>query len=150
MQKAPSYYRTPSCVVSFKSKVFCSMDMAAGQSDNPRKLTIKRIIDEARKVWDSFPQPVKSFPWNKALENFIQINFDLVIAVIKFLSLPVFAITSISELSYCAHERKLYLVPFPFLIGIAVAGVLKEAALESSPYLKVILSFIVFFLFRVN
>ncbi|KAK6143511.1 hypothetical protein DH2020_023859 [Rehmannia glutinosa] len=112
------------------------MNMAADQSDDPRKLSIGHIVDKARSLWDRSPQPVKSFPWNKTLENFIQLILDLVLAVIKYLSLPLFAITSISEMSYCAHERKLYLIPFPFLVGVAVAGVLRDAALESSPFLK--------------
>lgn len=112
--------------------------MAADQPGDPRKLSIGHIVDKARSLWDSSPQPVKSFPWNKTLQHFIQLILDLVLAVIKYLSIPVFSITSISEMSYCAHERKLHLIPLPFLIGVAVAGVLRDAALESSSYLKVI------------
>lgn len=112
------------------------MNMAAGQSDEPGKLNFdKLIMEKAKRLWDASPQPVKSFPWDKAFENFIQLILDLILAVIKYLSLPVFFISSISEMSYCAHERKLFLIPFPFLVGAAVAGVLRTAALESSPSL---------------
>ncbi|KAL8513997.1 hypothetical protein ACS0TY_013203 [Phlomoides rotata] len=31
-------------------------------------------------------------------------------------------VPSISEMSYCAHERKLFLIPLPFLISAAIAG----------------------------
>ncbi|CAA3025028.1 uncharacterized protein LOC111394552 [Olea europaea subsp. europaea] len=116
--------------------VQCIMNMVNGQSDEPGKLQFGYIMDELRKLWDNAPQPVKSFPWKKASGNFIQLILDLVLAVIKYLSLPVFTITSISEMSYCAHEKKLSLVPLPFLVGVAVAGVLREAAIASSPSLK--------------
>lgn len=127
--------------------------MAANQPGDPRKLSIGHILDKARSLWDSSPQPVKSFPWNKTLNHFIQLVVDLVLAVVRYLAIPVFSITSISEMSYCAHERKLYLIPLPFLVGVAVAGVLQNAALESSSYLKVILPpnhKIVFLYLKVN
>lgn len=97
------------------------------------------ILDKAKSLWDSSPEPVKTFPWNKTLNYFVQLVVDLVLAVVRYLAIPVFAITSISEMSYCAHERKLYLIPLPFLLGVAVAGVLQNAALESSSYLEVLL-----------
>ncbi|KAL0376117.1 UNVERIFIED_CONTAM: putative N-acetyl-gamma-glutamyl-phosphate reductase, chloroplastic [Sesamum calycinum] len=144
LQNLPSFRRTQSCILSWKPnqlcqntpRVFCSMNMAADQSGDSRKLSIGDIVEKARRLWDSSPQPVKSFPWNKTLDNFIQLVVDLVLAVIKYLSIPLFTVTSISEMSYCAHERKLYLIPLPFLVGVAVAGVLKDAALGSSPYLE--------------
>ncbi|KAL3814193.1 hypothetical protein ACJIZ3_015461 [Penstemon smallii] len=144
LQNIPLYHRTQSSLLSFKPNrlcqttpnIVCAMNMAAGQSDDPSKLSMSNIMDKARRLWDSSPLPVKNFPWNKTLDNFIQLILDLVLAVIKYLSIPIFAITSVSELSYCAHERKLFLVPLPFLVGVAVAGVLRNTALKSSPYLK--------------
>ncbi|KAL3651793.1 hypothetical protein CASFOL_004795 [Castilleja foliolosa] len=117
-------------------KTYCSMNMAANQSDDPRKISVGRVVDKARSLWNSSPKPVKSFPWNKTLDNFIQVILDLTLAVIKYLSVPLFVVTSISEMSYCAHEKKLYLILFPFMVGVAVAGTLRDAALESSSYLK--------------
>ncbi|CAA3000741.1 uncharacterized protein LOC111379271 isoform X1 [Olea europaea subsp. europaea] len=117
-------------------KIQCIMNMVSGESNEPRKLRLEYVLDKSRKLWDNAPEPVKSFPWNKASENFVQLILDLVLAVVKFLSIPVFTITSVSEMSYCAHERKLYLIPIPFLVGVAVAGVLREAAVASSPSLK--------------
>lgn len=111
--------------------------MTAGQSGDPEKLNLDAIIEKARTLWDSSPHPVKSFPWNRTLENFIQLILDLTLAVIKYLCAPLLAVSSLSEMSYCAHEKKLFLVPIPLLIGIVVAGLLKDAALELSPFLKV-------------
>ncbi|XP_073146873.1 uncharacterized protein [Henckelia pumila] len=116
--------------------ISCSMNMASSQSDDRGKLSLSLILDKAKTMWDSSPQPIKSFPWNKAFDHFIQLNLDLFFNVIKYLSIPLFAVSSISEMSYCAHERKLFLVPLTLLIGYVVAGVLRDAALESSPYLK--------------
>jgi len=111
--------------------------MSAQQSDDHGKMKLDQLIDKARKLWDSSPEPVKIFPWNRALDNFIQLILDLILVVVKYLAVPVFAVTSLSEMSYCAHERKLALVPLPVLFGVAVAGILKETALELSPHLKV-------------
>ncbi|GAU36690.1 hypothetical protein TSUD_16030 [Trifolium subterraneum] len=117
-------------------KFSCAMNMSAHQSDDDRKLQFDQLIDKARKLWDRSPEPVKNFPWNTTLGNFIQLVLDLTLAVVKYLYVPVFAVTSISELSYCAHQRKLVLVPIPVLLGAAVAGILKETALELSPRLR--------------
>ncbi|XP_061376323.1 uncharacterized protein LOC133318350 [Gastrolobium bilobum] len=119
-----------------RPNIFCSMNMSAQQSDDNGKIKLDKYIDKARKLWDSSPQPVKNFPWQQALDNFIQLTLDLILAVVKYLYVPVFAVTSISELSYCAREKKLVLVPLPVLFGFAVAGILKETALELSPRLK--------------
>ncbi|MED6150295.1 hypothetical protein PIB30_071040 [Stylosanthes scabra] len=120
-----------------RPKILCAMNnMSAQQSDDNGNIKLEQLIDKARKLWDSSPEPVKKFPWDRALDNFIQLILDLILAVVKYLAVPVFIVTSISELSYCAHERKLALVPIPFLFGVAVAGVLKKTALELSPRLR--------------
>lgn len=111
--------------------------MSAQESNDHGEIKFDHLLAKAQKVWDSSPQPVRNFPWNKALENFIQLILDLFLAVVKYLSVPVLAVSSLSELSYCAHEKKLFFVPVPVLIGFSVAGVLKETALDSSPRLKV-------------
>ncbi|OAY29428.1 uncharacterized protein LOC110600766 isoform X2 [Manihot esculenta] len=113
-----------------------AINMAAGQSGEPEKFNFDHFMSKARKLWDSSPRPVKTFPWKRALENFVQLILDLSIAVIKYLCVPLLAISSLSEMSYCAHQKKLLFVPLPLLIGIAVGGVLKETALELSPLLK--------------
>ncbi|KAF4372036.1 hypothetical protein G4B88_001536 [Cannabis sativa] len=119
------------------SKVYCAMNMAAGQSSNDSgKTKFDQLMEKARKLWEGFPQPVKNFPWNRAFDNFIQLTLDLILAVFKYLSVPLLAVSSLSEMSYCAHERKLKLVPFPLFIGITLAGVLRQTALEISPLLK--------------
>lgn len=114
--------------------------MAAGQQGDPEKINLDHLLNKARKLWDSSPQPVKTFPWNRALENFIQLILDLFLAVVKYLSVPLLAVSSLSEMSYCAHVKKLFLVPVPLLIGMAVADVLRETTLELSPLLKVYFS----------
>ncbi|KAL5855681.1 hypothetical protein ACOSQ4_005483 [Xanthoceras sorbifolium] len=121
---------------SSNRNIYCTINMTAGQSGDPEKLNLDHLMDKARKLWDNSPQPVKTFPWNRALENFIQLILDLFIAVVKYLSVPLLAVSSISEMSYCAHEKKLFLVPVPLLIGMAVADVLRETTLELSPLLK--------------
>ncbi|VVB11676.1 unnamed protein product [Arabis nemorensis] len=57
----------------------------------------------------------------RAFENFVQLVLDLAISVLKFLFVLILVVSSISEMSYCAHERRLALVPFPLVIGIVVA-----------------------------
>ncbi|XP_022763337.1 uncharacterized protein LOC111308913 isoform X2 [Durio zibethinus] len=123
-------------VQNSKPSICSAINMATGQSDDPEKINLDHIIEKARRLWDSTPQPVKRFPWNRALDNFVQLILDLILAVVKYLSLPLLAVSSLSEMSYCAHERKLTIIPVPLLIGFVLAGVLKETALELSPLLK--------------
>lgn len=113
-----------------------AINVTAGQSDGPWNLDIDGFIIALRKLWDLFPQPVRSFPWTKALISFYQLIFELTWAVAKYLCIPLLAVSSLSEMSYCAHERKMVLIPIPLLAGFAVAGVLKDTAIELSPDLK--------------
>lgn len=139
LQNCPLSFRANRICKASRPNISCVMNMAAGQSDESGKFNVDRLIGEARKLWDASPQPVKNFPWERSFENFVQILLGLVLAVIKYLTLPVLFVTSVSEMSYCAHERKLFLIPIPFLVGAVVAGVLRTAALESSASLRVIL-----------
>ncbi|XAR59481.1 hypothetical protein NMG60_11015330 [Bertholletia excelsa] len=117
-------------------KVLCAANMTAGQSGDSGRINLDNILNKAREVWESSPQPVKIFPWNRALDNFIQLILDLILAVVKCLSVPLLGVSSLSEMSYCAHERKLLIVPVPLLVGFIVAGILRDTALELSPSLK--------------
>ncbi|KAI3712236.1 hypothetical protein L1987_70787 [Smallanthus sonchifolius] len=127
------------CALSYGktcSNILCTMNLNASQPDPHGKSTFDLVTDKARKFWDNSPQEVKSFPWTTALENFTQLIIDIILVVTQYLYLPVMLITSVSEMSYCAHERKLVLIPIPILIGVAVAGILRNRALKLSPYLK--------------
>ncbi|KAI3525394.1 hypothetical protein L1887_04159 [Cichorium endivia] len=118
------------------SKILFAMNMNASQPNDHGKSNIDLVINKARKLWDNSPQEIKTFPWTRALENFTQLIIDIILVVFQYLYIPVMAITSVSEMSYCAHERKLVIVPLPILIGVAVAGVLRNRALKLSPFLK--------------
>ncbi|KAI3716074.1 hypothetical protein L6452_23136 [Arctium lappa] len=118
------------------SKILCVMNMNAAQPNEDGKSNIDLVLDKARKLWDNSPQEVKIFPWTRALENFTQLIIDIILVVTQYLYVPVMAVTSVSEMSYCAHERKLLITPLPLLIGVAVAGVLRNRALKLSPFLK--------------
>ena len=120
-----------------RHKILCAVNMSAEQSDSPGKTKFERLLDTTMKLWESTPPPVKSFPWSRAFDNFAQLILDLILAVVKCLSVPLLLVSSLSEMSYCAYQKKLFLVPVPLLIGIAVAGVLMQTAIELSPLLKV-------------
>ncbi|KAI0497708.1 hypothetical protein KFK09_020942 [Dendrobium nobile] len=105
---------------------------AENPSDPGQRLSLDYIIATAQKLFDDLPEPVKKFPWVKALESFFRLLFDLACAVGKYLFIPMLAVSSLSEMSYCGHEKKLVLVPFPFLIGFVLAGVLVDTAIELS------------------
>ncbi|KAL5542457.1 hypothetical protein UlMin_010167 [Ulmus minor] len=98
-------------------------------------IKLDHLVDKARKLWDSSPSQV-NFPWNRAFGNFIQLVLHLVLAIVKYLSVPLLAVSSLSKMSYCAHKRKLFMVPVPLIIGLAVAGVLRQTALNVCPILK--------------
>ncbi|KAG9440745.1 hypothetical protein H6P81_020910 [Aristolochia fimbriata] len=111
--------------------------MAAGESDESQKLNFGRSMDTIRSLWQTLPQPVKSFPWDTAIGHFVEMIFELLSSVIKYLCVPLLAVSSLSELSYCAHERKLILTPIPLLAGLAVAGILNNRVLDVAPNLRV-------------
>lgn len=119
-----------------RSKLIVCVMEADRSGDDSSKFNLNLVIKKARQLWDSTPKPVKEFPWCRTMENFVQIILDLIFAVVKYLSVPLLAVTSISELSYCASVKKLALVPVPLLIGFFVAGILKEVALKRSSLLK--------------
>lgn len=108
----------------------------SGESDGHERLVLG-WIENARKVFDGLPQPVKSFPWMRFLGIFQNLAFGLALVVAKYLAIPLLAISSLSEMSYCAHERKMGFIPIPFLAGFVVAGVANHAAIDLSSDLKV-------------
>ncbi|KAJ0229198.1 Embryo defective 1273 [Hirschfeldia incana] len=131
--KAAANEAKPSKRLFLCRSIHMESDHSGGDS---KRLTFDTLLRKAKDVWNDSPQPVKDFPWNRAFENFVQLVLDLAISVIKLLFVPVLAVSSVSEMSYCAHERKLALVPFPLVIGIVVGGVLQGTALNISPRLK--------------
>ncbi|CAK9315825.1 unnamed protein product [Citrullus colocynthis] len=143
----PPNRQSPECshIVSLKphkrfqnarSVVSCAMNMTAGQSDDSGRVSWDNLKNRVKQLWDSSPEPVKCFPWNEALDNFIQLIADLILMVVKYLCVPLLIVTSLSEMSYCAHEKKLLIVPFPFIIGFSIAEVMRQTALSLSPILK--------------
>ncbi|KAJ8441027.1 hypothetical protein Cgig2_027370 [Carnegiea gigantea] len=135
----------PSCLLGVRSsfvfqntrpRISCSISMSDGHSGDNGRLNLDHIKDKARRVWEDLPHPIKSFPWSRVQDNFIQFLFGIASTVIKYLSAPLLAVSALSEMSYCAHERKLFLVPVPLAVGFLVAGILKEAASELSPLIQ--------------
>ncbi|ERN14194.1 uncharacterized protein LOC18442449 [Amborella trichopoda] len=126
----PLYFRHP------RHAIRSSMNMVASDSGDSKKIKLDQAIGEIRKVWESFPEPIKIFPWKKAFVNYVQLIVGIIYGVAKFLCIPLLAVSSLSEMSYCAHEQKMTLIPLPLLAGIFVAGVLKEASVEVSKDLQ--------------
>ncbi|RZB91813.1 hypothetical protein D0Y65_023993 [Glycine soja] len=73
----------------------------AQQSDDHGKMKLDQLIDKVQKLWDSSPEPMKKFPHNKASDNFIQLILDLILVVVKYLVVPVFAVTDASSIGAC-------------------------------------------------
>ncbi|CAN0878996.1 hypothetical protein LINGRAHAP2_LOCUS12783 [Linum grandiflorum] len=122
-----------------RMNICCSMNMSAGKSDDDEDVRMgfkQQLVSKAREVWDSCPEPVRSFPWDIALINFIQLQVYMILSVVKYLSVPLLLITTISEMSYCAHERKLFLIVIPLFVGYVLAGLLRDTAMEMSSVLK--------------
>ncbi|KAL0911195.1 hypothetical protein M5K25_019317 [Dendrobium thyrsiflorum] len=134
----PKPLRPPSPVLLCSFSTYCrflphAINLPAENPSDPgQRFSLDYIIATAQKLFDDLPQPVKKFPWVKALESFFRLLFDLACAVGKYLSIPMLAVSSLSEMSYCGHEKKLVFVPFPFLIGFVLAGVLVDTAIELS------------------
>uniref|UniRef100_K7LDI8 Uncharacterized protein n=1 Tax=Glycine max TaxID=3847 RepID=K7LDI8_SOYBN len=81
------------------------MNMSAQQSDDHGKMKLDQLIDKVQKLWDSSPEPMKKFPHNKASDNFIQLILDLILVVVKYLVVPVFAVTDASSIGAYQWQR---------------------------------------------
>ncbi|XP_031483469.1 uncharacterized protein LOC116252953 [Nymphaea colorata] len=130
-----------------------AINSALGPMEGPEKFNFSQAADAAKNLWEGCPQPVKIFPWKKALVSYLNLIFGLVYGVVKYLSIPLLAISSLSEMSYCAHEKKMKLIPIPLLAGAVMAGILKNSMVEASQDLEGgdfpwhLLAIAVFFLF---
>ncbi|XP_072952509.1 uncharacterized protein [Typha angustifolia] len=112
-----------------------SVSATSGNSGSHEELNLEWMVG-VRKMFDSLPQPVKIFPWGRLLGIYQNFIFGLALFVAKYLCIPLLAISSLSEMSYCAHERKMGVIPIPFLLGFALAGIASNAAVDLSPELK--------------
>lgn len=82
------------------------------------------------KVWAKAPEPVKVFPWDKAGWLFVKRVQYHFWTVGKWLVIPVFAVSMLSELSYTLSKGKLFIIISGMIGGFAFAGILKETAIE--------------------
>ncbi|CAN6460040.1 unnamed protein product [Victoria cruziana] len=116
--------------------VHCAVNSALGPIEGPEKFNFSQVADAAKNLWEGCPQPVKMFPWKKALLSYVNLIFGLAYGVAKYLSIPLLAISSLSEMSYCAHEKKMKLIPIPLFAGAVMAGILKNSLVEASQDLE--------------
>lgn len=108
-------------------------DVNAGQWDNGRQWLSHLTSVSLTEMVERWHTWVNDFPWPMAVGYFTQTILGLAIAVVKYLCVPVLALSSLSEMSYCAHERKMFFIPVSFLAGIAMATILKQTATDVSP-----------------
>eukprot|EP01018_Ginkgo_biloba_P013886 Gb_31998 [translate_table: standard] len=112
-----------------------AINMTSGQSGSPEEMRNVHF-ENVRSLWDRCPEPIRVFPWKKAYEKFVQRLFSLAVEVAKWLFIPILIVSSLSEMTYCGGQNKELLIPIGMLAGSALAGILKETAVELSEKLK--------------
>ncbi|GLJ52144.1 hypothetical protein SUGI_1109310 [Cryptomeria japonica] len=132
-QNLPSVPRLTPTVVCQRPKhlVTCALNISRGESGGPEE-NKNVYLEKVKNILEDCCESIKAFPWKKAYTKFLHHLFSLAFWVAKWLSIPVVIISSLSEMSYCGWENKELLIPFGMVVGIVLAGILKETAIELS------------------
>lgn len=73
---------------------------------------------------------VRTFPWEKVYGRFIQRVLDLVWITVKWLAIPVLALSTVSELLYTLSAGKDIFIPLGILTGVLLAKIAGNASLD--------------------
>lgn len=85
-----------------------------------------KISSFQEKTVDAF----RSYPWERLCWRFLQRTSDLAWTATKWLAIPVFALSIISELIYTLSMRKDICIPLGILCGVLFAKVVGNASLD--------------------
>ncbi|KAI3880133.1 hypothetical protein MKW92_018414 [Papaver armeniacum] len=93
-----------------------------GQFGDPNKLKMQ-----------TFPEPVKEFPWKKAEDIMLQRLLFLGKEALKWLLITLFAFSSLSDILLSISKNKELLIPLGLFIGCVVSDIFKETSKELFP-----------------
>lgn len=82
------------------------------------------------KLLEICPEPVRRFPWKKAVWRVIQRLFQPILGVAKQLLIPILAVTFLMDVYYSIAQNKEIFIPIGMLAGCVFAEILKETAVE--------------------
>ncbi|RZC44455.1 hypothetical protein C5167_037417 [Papaver somniferum] len=123
-----------SCLLLFPNKhrqvvMKCSAkETGLGQFSDPSKLKMQ-FGDLGDKLWQTFPEPVKEFPWKRAEDIMLQRLKE----ALKWSMITLFAFNSLSDILLSISKNKELMIPLGLFIGCAAADVFKETAMELFP-----------------
>ncbi|KAI3903448.1 hypothetical protein MKW98_032102 [Papaver atlanticum] len=103
-----------------------------GQFGDPSKLKMQ-VVDFGEKLWQTFPEPVKEFPWKKAEDIMLQRLLFLGKEAFKWSLITLFAFSSLSDILLSISKNKELLIPLGLFIGCVVSDIFKETSKELFP-----------------
>ncbi|KAI3957082.1 hypothetical protein MKX01_004373 [Papaver californicum] len=103
-----------------------------GQLSDPSKLKMQ-FGDFGEKLWQTFPEPVKEFPWKKAVDIMPQRLLSLGMEALKWSLTTLFAFSSLSDILLSISKNKELMIPLGLFIGCAAAGIFNETSKELIP-----------------
>ncbi|KAI3958841.1 hypothetical protein MKX01_023517 [Papaver californicum] len=103
-----------------------------GQFSGPSKLKMQ-FGDFGEKLWQTFPEPVKEFPWKKAEDVVLQRLLFLGKEALKWFLITLFAFSSLSDILLSISKNKELMIPLGLFIGCATADIFKETSKELFP-----------------
>ncbi|MCL7043383.1 hypothetical protein MKW94_025896 [Papaver nudicaule] len=113
--------------------VKCSAKVTGfGQFGDPSKLKMQ-VGDFGKKLWQTFPEPVKEFPWKKAEDIVLQRLLFLGKEALKWSLITLFAFSSVSDISLSISKNKELVIPLGLFIGCVAADIFKETSKELFP-----------------
>ncbi|KAI3831619.1 hypothetical protein MKX03_017467 [Papaver bracteatum] len=103
-----------------------------GQFGDPSKLKMQ-VVDFGEKLWQTFPETVKEFPWKKAEDIMLQRLLFLGKEALKWSLIILFAFSSLSDILLSISKNKELLIPVGLFIGCVVSDIFKETSKELFP-----------------
>ncbi|OVA00144.1 hypothetical protein BVC80_1329g13 [Macleaya cordata] len=119
-----------------RTPIRCSMKISTvAQFGEPSKLKMQ-VDDFGEKLWQSFPEPVKEFPWKKAEDVVLQRFLFLGERVLKWSMVALFVLSSLSDVMLSISRNRELLIPLGLFVGCMLADFLKETSKELLPSTK--------------
>ncbi|XP_058081281.1 uncharacterized protein LOC131229359 isoform X2 [Magnolia sinica] len=90
----------------------------------------------AGRLWETFPEPVKEFPWKRAEEMVLQSLFVLGRRALKWALITLFVASSLSDVIFAISRNQELSIPVGLFLGCTMADFLKQTSQELFPITK--------------
>ncbi|KAF8406167.1 hypothetical protein HHK36_008247 [Tetracentron sinense] len=116
-------------------QIYCIKVPTISQYSDPSK--VKMYVDNFKeKLCETFPQPVKEFPWKKAENIVLHRLLFLGEKALKWSLITLFIVSSFSDVIFSISRNRELTIPLGLFVGCTMADFLKETSQELFPTAK--------------